>query len=151
MGNFETIVRPVVFPNIRPVQSRSVAPENDPEQGLAHINGQGGQIVSLPYNFTQNISRTKQQEFKRRVDEVRIFQKEGEGDDATINRDNYLDVQVTDKLWMKQSGRGGDITGVGGPVQFEDIPMYFQKVVETSNIEIRERGKIIENPNFTGP
>ena len=149
MGNFETIVRPVIFPNIRPAQARSVAPESDPEKGLAHINGQGGQIVSLPYNFTQNISRQKQKERKRRVDVVRVYQKEADG---TVNKENFIDVEVTNKLWMNESGAGGiDSSGVsmatGGSADHE-IPINFRRAQEDDNVKYIKEMITKTNPAF---
>jgi hypothetical protein len=139
MGNFETIVRPVIFPNIRPAAPRTVAPESDPEKGLARINGQGGTIVSLPYNFTQNISTTKQKEMKRRVDRVRVYQKEADG---TVNKENFIDVEVTNKLWLKESGRGES----GGSADNE-FSVNFARVQADDNVEFIKEMITKQNPS----
>jgi hypothetical protein len=133
MSNFEAIVRPVVFPNIRPTQPRTVAPESDPEQGFAHINGQGGKVVSLSYNWSINRSTQKQKEIKRRVDVVRVYQKEADG---TVNRENFIDVEVTNKMWINESGRGGTEGGIpAGRSTNHQIPINFQRVQEDDNVE----------------
>ncbi len=35
MAGLEVVVRPVVFPNIRPAPARALAPEDNPDQGIA--------------------------------------------------------------------------------------------------------------------
>jgi hypothetical protein len=39
MAGFETVVRPAVFPDIRPAPARSLPPADDPEKGMCVITG----------------------------------------------------------------------------------------------------------------
>ena len=74
MAGFETIVRPVVFPNIRPQRTRPLLPQEDPEEGKAVIGGSGGGVISLSYTLTQTAQVSRPTETERRVDEMRVYQ-----------------------------------------------------------------------------
>ena len=50
MAGFENIVRPVVFPNIRPSPAQSVPAATAPDQGVAKIHGGSGKSVDLPHS-----------------------------------------------------------------------------------------------------
>ena len=53
----------------------------------------------------------KQKEIKRRVDKVRVYQKD---EDGNVNEEIWIDLYVTNKLWLKpRTSRGmDDSTGV---------------------------------------
>jgi hypothetical protein len=141
---FEVVVRPVVFPNIRPAPAQPSRAADDPTQGLATINGSGGQFLDLQYSNSINSSSSNPTETRRRVDVVRVYQKEDggggssvalargvvaprAGNGGNINRDNFVDIEVANRIWMK-----------GSPVSRYN----YARVQETDNIEIRERNKI---------
>ena len=44
-------------------------------------------------------------ETERRVDEVRVYQKD---DDGTVNKDNFVDIEVANKIKMRAPGRRSD-------------------------------------------
>src|SRR5262245_24926330 len=98
MAGFEIVVRPAVFPNIRPAPAQPVPSADDPEQGFAIIRGNGGKQIDLPYSYSSSSSSSQHTEIKRREDEARVYQKEDAG---TINRDNFVDIRVANKIWMK--------------------------------------------------
>jgi hypothetical protein len=99
---FEAIVRPSVIPNIRPTPSQSVpTAATDPTKGSFTIHGTSGKFIELPYSWSVSTSESRPQETKRRVDEFRIYQKT---DDGIINKDNYVDVDVANKVWMQEAG-----------------------------------------------
>lgn len=122
---FEVVVRPVVFPNIRPAPAQPQAPASDPTQGLATINGSSGQFLDLQYSWSFNSSQSNPSESKRRVDTARVYQMD---DDGNVNRDNFIDVDVANKIWMND----GNI----------DQRYNYQRMKEADNIEIRDRNKI---------
>lgn len=91
MAGLETVVRPVVFPNIRPAPPRRLAPEDNPEQGMATLSGGSGRVIDLPHSFSFSLSASRPfQEAVRQFNKERVYQKEKDG---TINRNNYVDVE----------------------------------------------------------
>jgi hypothetical protein len=95
MAGFEVVVRPVVFPNIRPAPSRSLPPEDDPTKGFCVIKGSSGKVIDLPMSWSVSTSKTRPQEVERTVDEVRVYQKR---DDGTVNKKNFVDVNIIKKI-----------------------------------------------------
>jgi hypothetical protein len=122
---FEVVVRPVVFPNIRPAPAQPVPPASDPKQGIATINGSSGQFVELQYSNSINSSSSNPSEKKRRYDVARVYQKDDAGN---VNQDNFVDINVANRIWMDD-----------GSVQSR---YSYDPVQEDDNIEIRERNKI---------
>lgn len=91
MAGFETIVRPVVFPNIRPQSPRVLPPEDDPTQGFCTITSSGYDTITRTLSWSVSVSRSVGHvEQKRISDEVRVYQEE---DDGTINRENFVDLR----------------------------------------------------------
>jgi hypothetical protein len=122
---FEVVVRPVVFPNIRPAPAQPQAPASDPTQGLATINGSSGQFLDLQYSWSFNTSQSNPNESKRRVDTARVYQMDDNGE---VNQDNFVDIDVANRIWMDD-----------GTVQNR---YSYAPVQEADNIEIKERNKI---------
>jgi hypothetical protein len=91
----EVVVRPTVFPNIRPAPPRRLAPEDSPEQGIAVISGSGGKLINLQHSFSVSMSRQKpHKETKRQFDEEKVYQTEKDKDEQEqINKDNYIRVE----------------------------------------------------------
>jgi hypothetical protein len=100
MAGFEVIVRPAVFPDIRPAPPRSVAPASDPTQGLAVFNGSGGGFIALSESYSASWSKSKPKEIEREYSEQRIYQVD---EDGTINPSNFIDIEVATKFWMKDA------------------------------------------------
>src|SRR5262245_4799161 len=95
---FEVVVRPAVVPNIRPAPAQPSSPvPGNSTQGMATIHGASGRYLELPYSVSFSSSNPKYKETKRRVDEARIYQKDKDGN---INKDNFVDVQSANKVWM---------------------------------------------------
>lgn len=150
MAAFETIVRPVVFPNIRPAPTRSLPPADDPEQGLCVIRGSGGGVIAANFSVSISGSTHNPKETERRVDTARVYQK---NDDGTINRENFVELEVANRITMEE-GVGGDLPefvsappGVGDPnavyrrgTQFSKY--YYAPIKEADNIEITKRDTI---------
>ena len=121
---FEVVVRPVVFPDVRPPPARSLPPPDDPTQGFCTIKGNGASHVDLTSSYSVNQSKSVQTETKRRYDVARIYQM---GDDGNVSEDNFVDIEVANKIWMK--GEADNIYN-------------YDPVQEADNIEIRERNKV---------
>lgn len=103
MAGFETIVRPSVVPNFRPAPTQkfitgTVANTADPEKGFAIIHGNPANQLSLSKSTSISISRNQGAERERRVDRVRVYQKL---DDGTINKENFVDIEVTNRMKMR--------------------------------------------------
>ena len=127
--SFETVVRPVVLPNIRPGPAQSQPPADAPDKGVCTIQGGAGKFLDLAYSWSASTSQSHPRENKRRVDVARIYQ---QTDDGSVNRDNFVDVEVANKIWMND-GTTDSRYGYA-PVQADD------------NIEIREKNKIKVRP-----
>jgi len=132
---FEVVVRPAVVPNIRPAPAQPSPPApGDSSQGMATIHGASGRYLELPYSVSFSTSTPKYKEKKRRVDEARVYQKD---DDGKINKDNFVDVQSANKVWMdtSQIKAGTNITTTYTYTSLADDP--------PDNVEIKNRNKMI--------
>src|SRR5215475_3503285 len=123
---FEVVVRPAVVPNIRPQAAQPLPPPDDPTQGICTIRGSNGKFLDLAYSWSASTSSTKRHEIKRKVDEVRIYQKT---DDGIVHKENFVDVHVSKKHWLYD-----------GTYTTTDAYCGMQ---ETKNVKIRTRDKII--------
>ena len=155
----EVVVRPVVFPNIRPQPPRSLPPASDPKAGICEIKGSGSFIVNFSTNNSWSVTFGKEKETKRRVDVARVYQK---NEDGTVNKENFVDLEVANKIWK----RGGTAPDISTPesekeVETEQRPRdargheswveYYKKIDETENIKILEKNKIVENKEKPEP
>jgi hypothetical protein len=140
MAGLEVVVRPVVFPNIRPAPARALAPEDNPDQGIATLSGSGGRLIDLPHSLSASVSRNKQEtETKRVVDTERVYQVE---DDGTINKDNFVDVDRTTKARFEEP----DPDAGASPAERSRRAIkriYGQHVEQRANIEVLETDKVI--------
>jgi len=154
----EGVVRPVIFPDIRPRPRPALPPQDDPTKGFAVIQGNPAGSTSNSYSFSVNASYTRPKETERRVDVVRVSQKGGGGGDGdgggesfalrASNRsvgvsaragdsgdDNFVDIQVANKITMEEPGAGGKPSS---------RPFFYQRVQEQDNIEILRRDVIVK-------
>lgn len=93
---FEVIVRPVVFPNIRPAPPRVLPPEDKPDQGMAVIKGSSVTSIGASRNWSVSISRDKPHKEKaRQFDEQRVYQVDEKG---KVNKANYVDLENLKRL-----------------------------------------------------
>lgn len=129
-AGFETIVRPVVFPVIRPARARVLAPADDPEKGVATLSGSGGGLIDLSFSESASWSRSRQVEAQRTVRVKRVKQKE---EDGTINEENFVDIEEVKELRMVDAG------GV-------EIRQQYAEPEEQDNVEIIVPEKVIPNP-----
>jgi hypothetical protein len=121
MAGFEVVVRPVVFPNIRPTAARVLAPEDNPDSGIAVLNGLGGKLLDLPRSWSISVThRREQQETRRQFDKKKIYQK---AKDGTINKDNFVEVEVLNKVRLD----GGDDQGA--------IKVIYKQPPDPDNVE----------------
>jgi hypothetical protein len=153
MAGFEIVVRPAVFPDIRPAPAQPVPPADDPDKGFATIHGNGAKQVDLSYSYSGSASTSQHTEIKRREDEGRVYQKE---DNGKINKKNFVDIRKANKVWMEgapsQNAQNRPSFGFGqGPMPGESPPRPFGpetdvynyvKMVEKDNIEIRRKNII---------
>jgi hypothetical protein len=146
MAGFEVIVRPVVFPNIRPAPTRSLPPADDPEQGQAVLSGGSGQVIALTHSFTAGGSRPDGTETERMFDVVRIKGEQnvdarfaGAGAFAALaaslaatgDDDAYIDVEVVTELKMRTSDGGQSVYNYT-PIEESDNVTVLQRNVTRS-------------------
>lgn len=98
MAGFEVIVRPVVFPDIRPARARVLAPEDDPQQGIAVIGGGGGGTLTTSLNWSVSVSHQVQKETERKLDKKRVYQKDAKGN---IDKNNFVDFEHMKSVQMR--------------------------------------------------
>ena len=82
-------------------------------------------------------------------------------ENKNVNRNNFVDIDVANKLWVEggmnpsvnstapgygSPGVGSGTPEVGSSFTREQLVMYFKKVQEEKNVEIKKRNLIIENP-----
>jgi len=156
MAGLEVVVRPVVFPDIRPQPARSLPPADDPNSGICEIKGSSSFIVTTSTNVNFSVTFAGEKETKRRVDTARVYQK---NDDGTIERENFVDIEVPNKIWKRGgTGQAGDMTGAQGKektdlrkgaYQVEYWIEQYRAIAEKPNIEITKRNTIIENRDPT--
>jgi hypothetical protein len=160
MAGFEVVVRPVVFPNIRPPQAKPVLPADDPTKGQCVISGGSGEIVTLNSSWNYNQSKSRQVETERRVDKARVYQEENDG---TVNKDNFVDINVPNRMKMRGGNQPGrrqfaevdpnyptinEQARQGQPViSLQRYLTYYKPIVDAKNIEILNRNVIQTNPN----
>jgi hypothetical protein len=155
MAGLEVIVRPVVFPDIRPARARQIAPSDDPEKGFCVIRGASGQTVDLSSSYSVSATQARPVERSRRVDRARVYQDEGDGGGGggggEINRDNYVDMEVANRIETEvagpvhfQPGFGDLSPGAGGGGGAERTITYYRSIDkdEAPNIEILQRNII---------
>lgn len=78
---FEVVVRPAVFPNIRPQRPGLSLPGDAPDKGFASISGSSGGLIDLPWSELVSISKGHREK-KRTYYKVRV---------PTTQRDGMLD------------------------------------------------------------
>ena len=141
MAGLENVVRPVVFPNIRPQPARSLPPADDPEKGFCIIKGNGAKQVDVSYSYSMSMSKSRSVETERCVDEARVYQQE---DDGTINRENFVDLDVPYKIKSREGklprgdGARSEVDGMSVASQ-PTAPIriaFYRRVKGTDNIEI---------------
>ena len=99
MTGFEVIVRPVVFPNIRPAPQRVLAPVDNPEQGLVTLTGGGAKWVGISYGWSVSVTRdAPHKEVKRQYAVERVYQMD---EDGNINKENFIDIERLKKIKVK--------------------------------------------------
>ena len=155
---FEVVVRPLVLPNIRPRPAQTLPPVADPSKGFCEIKGNPAKEVTFSNSRSMSMSKSHNVETERTVDTARIYQQE---DNGTVNKDNFVDVDVARRIKMR-GGAGPDIggTGAGGAPdpgtlvtarkRSLDVINWYQRQVEEANIEIRERNQLKRNPDERG-
>jgi hypothetical protein len=150
MAGFEVVVRPVVMPDIRPRPAQTLPPANDPEKGFCTIRGNPAKSIDLTTSWSRSTSKSHQVETQRRFDQVRVYQ---QNDDGTVNRDNFVDVEVTNKIWQrggKQPATDGSKPSSEGPESSKgnslEIAQWYARQLERENVEIRKRDEIRKNP-----
>jgi hypothetical protein len=129
MAGFEVVVRPVVFPNIRPAPPRVLAPEDDPTQGFATIGGSGGRSIDLPRNWSFSVSRNRpEEEVSRQFDNERVYQVDEQGN---INENNYIDVERLKKVRL-DSDKGAVKMQYADPPKADNIKTLQTDVTRNS-------------------
>jgi hypothetical protein len=145
MAGFEVVVRPVVFPDIRPAPARSLPPQDDPEKGFAVIKGNGAKSLTTSESFSMSMSKSRSVETERRVDEVRVYQM---GDDGAVNQDTFIDIDVANRISMQKglmpvlNATMEEVTKQAVARDRERENLFYQRLKEADNIEIKNRDVI---------
>jgi hypothetical protein len=126
---FETVVRPVVFPNIRPAPARALRIEDAPDKGLAVITGGSNSVVDLPFSFSSSWSKSRMVEVKRTYDKARIYYTNPDG---TLDKSKYWEFEVLRSIQYLENGT----TAIGA---------QFAPFQELENVEIIDKGLTREN------
>jgi len=154
MAGFEIVVRPVVFPDIRPAPAQPVPPADEPDKGFATIRGNGAKQFSQSSNYSASASSSQRTETKRREDEARVYQMH---DDGRVNKKNFVDIRSPTKIWMKgpPTGNTKNKPGPEGPMTGDDLSdytyspgtgvYYYTRMKEKDNIEIRRRDIVTDS------
>jgi hypothetical protein len=159
MAGMEVVVRPVVFPNIRPASARSLPLADDPHKGFAVIRGNGGKQIDLTNSFSSSTSSSSRNETQRRVDKARVYQK---NDDGTVNKENFIDIEVANKIWMEggsepvaaqpQPWAPPSENDAGNVTRRPTVEIeYYRPIQEADNIEIKKRNFIKRSGEEIGP
>jgi hypothetical protein len=151
MAGLEVVVRPVVFPDIRPAPAQPLPAADDPDKGFAVIRGNGAKHIDLTNSYSASVSTATQRETKRRVDVARIYQKK---DDGTVNKENFVDIEVANKIWMEGPSEPSPDTGdhafdvpdfppgvIRGNVEVQN----YRPIQEADNIEIKKHNHILRS------
>lgn len=148
MAGFEVVVRPVVLPNIRPAPAQTLPPADDPEKGFCTIRGNPAKEVNLTSSSSSSMSRSHQVETQRRVDVGRVYQ---ENDDGSVNRENFVDVEVANKIKMR-SGKMPVLNATqeaetkrGAEEQRKYDDWFFKRLEAAKNIEIKKKDEVRKN------
>ena len=136
MAGFEVIVRPVVFPNIRPAPTRSLPPADDPEQGQAVFSGGSGQVIALTHSFSASGSRPGGTETERTYDTVRITEegkadpegRKGRSSRAGGDSGAFIDVEVVTQLRLRDDKGNASVYN-------------YTPIEESGNVTIIERNQ----------
>ena len=91
---FESVVRPAVFPNIRPAPALPSLPGDDPSKGIAAITGSGGSLIDLPWSESFSITRSHK-ETKRTFAKARIPYSRPDG---TLDLNQYVELEIATKI-----------------------------------------------------
>ncbi len=127
---FEVVVRPAVFPNIRPQPTRSVPIADAPDKGLAVISGGSNSIVDLPHSEQHSWSKSRMVEVKRTFDKARIYYTRPDG---TLDFSQYWEFEVLRSVEFLENGT----TAFGqqyAPMQEGDnIEVFEHNLTRTNN------------------
>jgi hypothetical protein len=161
MAGFEVVVRPVVFPNIRPAPAQPVPPAQDPTQGFAKISGNGAQVLNVSYSYSSSASSNTHSEIERREDEARVYQKEKNG---KINKNNFVDIRAVNRIKekgppAKKGNKDPSFNSGQGPMNPDDPYFnyttsvgirFYRPIEEKDNIEIRRRAIVTKKDESGG-
>jgi hypothetical protein len=118
MAGLEVVVRPVVFPNIRPQAPRVLPALDDPTKGICTIGGGSGNVIDLPHSWSVSLSHSEPvKEQKRQVDKERHYQVDENGN---VKKKNFIDVNRLKKVQLAGAVRDGLQTKYN--LKFSDPP-----------------------------
>ncbi|SRR5580765_4975324 len=120
MAGFEVVVRPAVFPDIRPPPARSLPIEDAPDKGVAVINGIGNSIIDLTYSFSSSWSRSRLVESRRTFDKVRVYASTG-GSSGRVDKSTYVDFEVVTAIDYVDKGQETKSTQYAKPQASEGV------------------------------
>src|SRR5580765_175682 len=122
---FETVVRPVVFPNIRPAPARALPIEDAPDKGQAVISGGSNSVVDLPHSESHSGSQSRSVEIRRIFDKARLYYTDPDG---TLDKSQYWEFEVLRRIELRENGHNV-------------IGQEFAPIESAINIEITARNQ----------
>lgn len=128
--SFEPFVRPYVVPSIRPAVPQLLPPEDNVEQGIAVLSGLGGKLIDLSQSQQGSVSRSHPVETQRTVTTQRVYQKK---DDGTIEKENFVDVEHTTEMKMREGDGSIKRYVYANPPQANNI-----ETIETGTVYVNE-------------
>lgn len=143
-GGLTGVIRPEVFPDIRPKVSITAFPQQEPEKdesaGRFESTGSDGKVIDLNYTFSITYSRRSGREEKREYTIARVFRvREDSGGRATgVDRGTFVDVEMPTKIKLREGQKGPTRLDVYRQPRADDYP--------NGNVEIRETQLVRQNP-----
>jgi hypothetical protein len=144
-GGLTQVVRPSVFPDIRPQVSVTDFPQadqqTDPNVGRTILTGNDGEVLDLSYNFSRSMQKQRNREEKRQYDIARIYRvipDQSGGSSGKIDKGTYVDVEMPHQIQLRErTSKGPPRLDVYRQPQAKDYP--------NGNVEILERNLVREN------
>ena len=91
-GFFEAVVRPSVFPDVRPRPAQQ-PPALQAEDRIFEVDSGNGKVLQLTHSLSSSFSRSTVTELERTFDEVRLTNPDGGGE--------HIDAEIAHKFKMR--------------------------------------------------
>lgn len=145
MAGIEVIVRPAVFPDIRPTAKETKA-NADPDAGRTIWTGSDGLVLDLNLTLTQSMSKSVNTEVKRIYDIARIYKTTPDPDNPqaapSIDRNTYVDVEMPHAIRMQKYKDGPTFDYYYRKPVADDYPNGNVEIME-EDLERKNTGSVL--------